>query len=244
LDDNSTLFDDLMKKIEEYPDLQNLLYELTVGKKDLPFNAHDPIIKLGLMFCFIAKGDRQLIIHNKIFEIAITDYFISRNLTTPKIRNVRGVMYNEIIRDGVFDMELCLTKFKRHYAEIYTDQDFKFLERDGKLIFLTYLKPLINGVGFYHFEPQTRDYGKIDLVIDFLKQQFILEMKIWYGDSRHENAYEQLAAYLKSKNTDRGYLLTFDFRKKSDDKFAENKWVTCNDKLIYDVVLQVGKTSE
>ena len=241
LDENSTLFDDLTKKIEENPDLQNLLYELTVGKKEVPFNAHDPVIKLGLMFCFIAKGDRQLIIHNKIFEIAITNYFISRNITAPKFQNVRGVMYKEIVRDNVFDMELCLNRFKRHYAEIYTDRDLKFLERDGKLIFLTYLQPLINGVGFYHFESQTRDYGKIDLVIDFMQQQFILEMKIWYGDSRHEDAYEQLAAYLQSKNMERGYLLTFDFRKKADAGSAENKWVTCNGKLIFDVLLQVGQ---
>ena len=46
------------------------------------------------------------------------------------------------------------------------------------VIFLTYLKPLINGTGFYHFESETRDYGKIDLIIDYLKQQFILEMKL------------------------------------------------------------------
>ena len=25
------------------------------------------------------------------------------------------------VKDGVFDMELCLKKFKNHYAEIYTD---------------------------------------------------------------------------------------------------------------------------
>jgi hypothetical protein len=240
LEENSTLFDDLMKKIEEHADLQNLLYELTVGKKDITFNAHDPVIKLGLMFCFVAKEGRKLIIHNKIFEIAITDYFISRNTTTPKFTNVRGVMYHEIIKDGIFDMELCLKKFKAHYAEIYTEKDLKFLERDGKLIFLTFLKPFINGVGFYHFESQTRDYGKIDLIIDFLKQQFILEMKIWYGDSRHEDAYKQLAGYLQSKNIDCGYLLTFDFRKQRDDSFPECQWVECDGKQIFDVVVSVG----
>ena len=239
LDDNSTLFDDLMKKIEEYDDLQNLLFELTVGKKDIPFNAHDPVIKLGLMFCFLAKGDRRLIVHNKIFEIAITDYFISRNITTPKQNNLRGVMYNEIVKDGVFDMELCLRKFKNHYAEIYTEKDLKFLEHDGKLIFLTYLKPLINGIGFYHFETQTRDHGLIDMIIDFLKQQFILEMKLWYGDKQHEEAYTQLAGYLKSKNKDRGYLLTFDFRKTPDTRFADCQWVECEGKKIFDVVLSV-----
>ena len=240
LDENSTLFDDLFKKIEENSDLQNLLYELTIGKQDVLFNAHDPIIKLGLMFCFLGKNGNKLAVHNKIFEIVITDYFISRNRTTPKFRNVQNISVNEIIKNNIFDMELCLTKFKKHYAEIYTDKDLKFLERDGKLIFLTYLKPLINGTGFYHFESETRDYGKIDLVIDYLKQQFILELKIWYGDSKHENAYEQLANYLKSKNMECGYLLTFDFRKKRDDSYSENKWVEWEGKRIFDVMVRVG----
>jgi len=137
-------------------------------------------------------------------------------------------------------MEKCLTKFRKHYAEIYTGKDIKFLERDGKLIFLTYLKPLINSRGFYHFEPQTRDNGRIDLVVDYLKQQFILEMKIWYGDSRHEEAYDQLAGYLTSKGKDRGYLLTFDFRKTQDDSFTEPRWVEWEGKQIFDVILKVG----
>jgi hypothetical protein len=153
---------------------------------------------------------------------------------------VKEAMKNEIIKDDIFDMELCLTKFKRHYAEIYTNKDLKFLERDGKLIFLTYLKPLINNTGFYHFESETCDYGKMDLEVDFLKQQFILELKIWYGYSKHEEDYEQLANYLKSKNMDSGYLLTFDFRKKGDDSFSENKWIEWEDKRIFDVVLRVG----
>jgi len=238
--ERSTLFDDLFKKVEEHPDLQNLLYNLTVGAQEFSYTPHDPVIKYGLMFCFLDRNDTLVKIHNKIFEIVITDYFISRNRTTPKNRNVNHVSRSEIIKDNVFDMELCLTKFKNHYAKIYTSKDIDFLERDGKLIFLTYLMPLINGKGFYHFESETRDQGKIDLVIDFLQQQFIVELKLWYGESRHEAACEQLANYLKSKNMDCGYLLTFDFRQKGDDRFAPNKWVDLDGKRIFDVVLRVG----
>ena len=241
LDENSTLFDDLFKKIEDNMDLQNLFYDLTVRQSDYLYNAHSPMIKLGLMYCFLArKNGNKIGMHNKIFEIAVTDYFISRNQTEPKFRNVKNVFKNEIITGDFFDMELCLKKFKKHYAEIYTNKDLDFLERDGKLIFLTYLKPLINGVGFYHFESETRDHGKIDLVIDFLKQQFILEMKLWYGDSKHKAAYDQLANYLKSKNVDRGYLLTFDFRKKGDSIAHETQWVNWEGKQIFDVVVRVG----
>jgi hypothetical protein len=240
LEEKSTLFGDLFKKIEENQDFQNLMYDLSVDQRDFLYDAYVPVFKLGLTFSFLAKNDRKLAIHNKIFEIAVADYFISRNRTTPRYRNVREVSLNEIIKDNFFDMELCLTKFQKHYSEIYTQKDIKFLERDGKLLFLTYLKPLINGFGFYHFESETRDYGKIDLVVDFLKQQFIIELKLWYGDSKHQEAYEQLANYLKSKNMDCGYLVTYDFRKKRPENFEESKWVEWDGKKIFDVVLRTG----
>jgi hypothetical protein len=241
LDENSTLFDDLFKKIGEYKELSELLFDLTVGKIKYLYNAQDPTVKFGLMFCFLTKEENRLIIHNKIFEIAITNYFVSIITRKWRENNIIQTASSDIIKNNYFDMELCLTKFKRHYAEIYTDKDLTFLERNGKLIFLTYLMPLINGNGFYHFEPQTRDYGKIDLVIDFLKQQFILELKIWYGDKKHEEAYEQLAKYLESKNMNEGYLLTFDFRKKGDNTFSENKWIEYDGKRIFDVVLRIGE---
>jgi hypothetical protein len=239
--EDSTLFGDMFKKIEENRELSNLIYDLAVGRIQYPYNMDDTTMKFGLMFDFLARDAEGLKIHNRIFEIRIADYFVAKNLRRWREQEVAQSPAYEIIKNNIFDMERCLTKFKMHYAEIYTGKDLKFLERDGKLIFLTYLKPLINGWGFYHFEPQTRDHGRIDLVVDFLKQQFILEMKIWYGDSRHEEAYDQLAGYLKSKNKDRGYLLTFDFRKKGDDLFSENQWIEWDGKQIFDVVLRVGK---
>jgi len=241
LDENSTLFDDLFKKIEENKELNELLFDLTVGKIKYLFNAHDPTIKFGLMFCFLAKDEARVVIHNKIFEIVITNYFVSKTTRQWRENNIIQIPAGDVIKNNHFNMVLFLDRFKKHYAEIYTEQDIKFLERHGKLIFMTYLLPLINGKGFYHFEPQTRDFGKIDLVVDFLKQQFIIEIKLWYGEKRHEDAYEQLSSYLKSKKHDEGYLLTFDFRKKDDSRFSENKWVEYDGKRIFDVVLNVGK---
>ena len=249
LRENSTLFDDLFKKIEENPGLNDLLFDLTIGKIKYEYNVDNQVIKLGIMFGFLALESENLQIHNKIFEIRITNYYISNTMLNWRNNNIAQISVNEIVKNGVFDMELCLTKFKTHYAEIYTDKDLKFLERDGKLIFLTYLKPLLNNNGFYHFESQTRDYGKIDLVVDYYKQQFILELKLWYGERKHNDAYEQLANYLKIKNITEGYLLTFDFRKKGKNSppldeeeggVSESKWVEFEGKRIFDVVVRVG----
>ena len=57
----------------------HLLFDLSVGKIKYSFNADDPIMKIGIMFGFLSKGTNGLQIHNKIFEIRITNYFITKN---------------------------------------------------------------------------------------------------------------------------------------------------------------------
>jgi hypothetical protein len=233
-----SLFDDLFKKIEDNEELSDLMFNLTVGNKKYEYHDDVRAIKTGIMFCFLAENTEQVQVHNRIFAIRIANYFVVKS-DMEWDRKAMESPINEIVKGNVFNMKMCLDKFKQHYAEIYSGRDVSFFEKYGKLIFLTYLKPLINSVGFYHIEPETRDGGKMDLVVDYLSQQFIVELKLWYGESKHEEAFEQLAGYLKSKNADCGYLLTFDFRKKPDSDYAENKWKEHAGKRIYDAVVRV-----
>ena len=129
-----------------------------------------------------------------------------------------------------------MRKFAEHYSEIFSNTDKEFLERHGRLLFLSYLKPLINGQGFYHIESQLIDLRRMDIVVDFGRQQFIIELKLWDGKSKHEDAYSQLYGYLESKHADEGYLLTFDFRKDTN-KVLKAEWVDVNEKRIFDVVV-------
>jgi hypothetical protein len=133
-------------------------------------------------------------------------------------------------------MELCLRKFAEHYAEIYNKTDKDFLERHGRLLFLSYLKPLINGLGFYHIESQFTDLRRMDIVVDFGRQQFILELKRWAGEAYQAEAYSQLCGYLESKGADTGYLLTFDFRSEGS-KVRKVEWVEVDGKRIFDVMV-------
>ena len=76
----------------------------------------------------------------------------------------------------------------------------------------------------------------MDIVVDYGKEQFIIEMKIWRGEQYEKEAYEQLAGYLDSKRTDTGYLLTFDFRK-AENKAAKAQWLDFGGKRIFDMVV-------
>jgi hypothetical protein len=231
LEEKNTLFDDLSKNLENNRDLSDFLYDLLILGKDKMFNYAVPVIDLGHMYGYIRRaggdGSGKTVIDNRIFEIYISDYFISKGETTSH-ENRRAPMSNilaqDVIRDDRFDMELCLRKFAEHYAETYAAMDAPFLEREGRLLFLSYIKPLINGRGFYHIESGLTDLRRMDLVIDFGPDQFIVELKLWRGEARHEEAYGQLAGYLDSKNADTGYLLTFDFRK-GMSKQPRAEWV-------------------
>jgi len=234
LSEANTLFDDMKKNIEAYPDLKNFLRELLFFGETKTFNIDNNTISLGHMFGYLANDGGRAKVSNKIFEMRIYNYFIveSENSGGPKIRPPHRT---EVTEDGHFNMELFMRKFAQHYAEIYQLRDAGFLERHGGLLFLTYLKPFINGHGYCYVESQTNDF-RIDIVVEYEGEQFVIELKIWHGAKAHEKAYEQLANYLKIKNADAGYLLTFDFRKEAS-KERKSQWVEQDGKRIFDVVV-------
>lgn len=236
LGEQNTLFDDMIKNLEMYNDLYQFIYELLiVGEKKL--NSIDaPVVNRALMFCFLKRlDDKQVVIHNRIFEIRISKYMITKDACEGKKR-IAGVLKQDVARNGRFDMELCLRKFAQHYRELFKEDDLAFLERQGKMLFLSYLAPLLNSDGFYHLESQLTDLRRMDIVVDYNREQFIIELKLWHGEEAHEAAYKQLAGYLRSKGAQCGYLVTFDLRKSANHEPCE-AWFTKDGLQIFDVVL-------
>ena len=235
LTEENMLFDDMIKNLENNKALYEFLYNVLIMGEEIAYNTDNPIIKLGQIYGFIMKGEyNKAVVSNKIFEKRIYEYFISKNISST--RSNSGVLKHDIYVDGIFNMELCLRKFAAHYSELWNTQDAAFLEREGRLLFLSYLKPLINGYGFYHIESQFTDLRRMDIIVDIGKNQFILELKIWRGGVRRDKAYTQLASYMSSKGAKTGYLLTFDFRKnKKNAPYA--KWAEFEGMKIFDLVL-------
>jgi len=236
LDEQSTLFDDLFKNIKSNPDLEELLRNLTLGKRNYLYNIDNDAIQLAQTFGITEKRDRFVAIHNQIFEIRIMNYFVSLKSAADETITPSSLI-NMVAGAKDFNMPLFLEKFAHHYYEIYNGRESKFLERECRLLFITYLKPYLNGIGFYHLESETRDGERTDVIIDYGTEQFVVELKLWYGEVAHEKAYEQLANYLKSKNKDTGFLVTFDFRKKENVGEPQFKWVEHKGKKIFDLIL-------
>jgi hypothetical protein len=49
----------------------------------------------------------------------------------------------------------------------------------------------------------------MDIVVFYGSQSFIIELKIWHGESAASDAYDQLVGYLKNQEKQAGYLLSF-----------------------------------
>ena len=237
LEERSVLFDDIAKNLENNKELRNFLYELLVLGEHKSFRTSNLLVDLANKFCYIKKGNKaNCIISNKIFESYLMGYFIAQDENSPKVRRLRGAIYKDVIRGGKFDMVACMLKFAEYYRTIYSLKDEAFYERHGRLLFLSFITPLLNGHGFIHVETQLTDERRMDLVVDFEKEQFIIELKLWRGEAAKEKAYEQLLGYIEKMGANEGYLLTFDFRKTKTGEYKAS-WVDVGCKRIFDVVV-------
>lgn len=224
LSEKNTLFESLIGKLNDYPELKDLIFHLLFEGQTITYNADDPSIDMLLMFGFIRVEHALVQIANRIFETRLYNYF----LTLPEVQN--GDMYRlalrnktQFIRNGQLDMKLILEKFIVHFDDIYGDRNERFLEEDGRRYFMLYIKPIINGIGNYYVESRTRNQERTDLIIDYLGQQFVIEMKVWRGNAYNERGEEQLKNYLDYYHLNTGYMLSFNFNKNKEIGLKEIK---------------------
>lgn len=232
--ENVTLIDDLSKNIENNTELRDFLYSIVVNGQEYSYSMVDPIVRLAQMFSYIKENQRgKTIIHNLIFEEALFMYFGNKTMREQGTK-ISPYLLN-YVQNGKLNMEHVVTRFLDLMHEEYRASTEPFLEKEGRLLFLTFLKPIINGIGFYYVEPQTRDNRRMDLVVNYDKQEFIVELKIWHGDKYEEKGRDQLSGYLATRGMDEGYLVTFDFSKNKQD--AEPQWIEWNGKRIFEVII-------
>ena len=230
---NSTLMDDLSKNLENSPEFREFMYSVSVNSVSYSFSLLNPMVNMGKMFSYIRDKNGRVVIHNLIFEEALFLYF-TLDYTIKNNAKLSPFQLN-YVRNGKLNMEHVVTRFADLMHQEYRKNDEEFLERQGRLVFLSFLKPIINGIGFYYVEPQTRDNRRMDLVVTYDKQEFIVELKIWHGDKYEELGRDQLSEYLAIRGMDEGYLVTFDFSKNKQN--AEPQWIEWNGKRIFEVVV-------
>jgi hypothetical protein len=229
----NTLFDDMLKQLDMFEELNHLIESILFNGYQYAYVLSNKIINIGTMFGFIKNYNNIVAVSNRIFEIYLYNYYLS-NSQTNKLYTTASSEQKQFINNDKLDMKLILEKFVSHFNEIYNDKDMKFIEEYGRKLFLLYLRPIINGIGNYYVEARTRDNTKTDIVVDYLGEQYIIELKIWRGNSYNERGEQQLIEYLNYFHKAIGYLVSFNFNK---NKISEVKEININNKTIIEAVI-------
>jgi hypothetical protein len=235
LKENSPLFESLINKIEDNAELYDYLYQILIQGRRISYNPDDSVIKLAMMYGFVKEQNGAVIIANRIFETRLYNAILTtKNMQSTSIYKSGEYDKNQFIENNQLNMERILEKFIQHFNDIYGNQPDKFKEDDGRKLFLLYLRPIINGVGNYYIEAQTRDMKRTDVIVDYLGVQYIIELKIWHGDEYNKRGENQLKEYLEFYHIDKGYMLSFNFNQK---KQIGIKNIEFDDKIIVEAVV-------
>lgn len=213
LKEPNTLFDDMTKKLLDHHTLKDMLQKILFDGVDFPFKRENPIINLGVTFGFLKDKNGIVAVSNRIFETQLYDTFLSEMAINEKLYIDAVADRNQFIASDMLQMDLVMRKFFEYFEEIYTDNDYKFVEENGRKLFLLFLKPIINGTGNYYIEARTRNNRRTDIIVDYKGRRFIIELKIWHGDEYNSRGEKQLFDYLEYYKQDKGYLLSFNFNK-------------------------------
>ena len=215
VNNDNTNFDSLIKNIENNLELYNFLKRIVLDGENITYVKTDEIINLATIYGILKEENGNCKINNRIYEQLIYDHMMMRVIRKNTYTSMSHYNYkdNFIKEDGNLDVRKILIKFQEFMKHEYAQKREAFLEEDGRLVFLAFISPIINGTGFAFKEVTGGEEKRFDIVITYAKKMYILELKIWYGEEYHKRGIIQLGEYLQQYGLDEGYLLIFDFRK-------------------------------
>ncbi|MEO0043237.1 MAG: hypothetical protein RL329_2685 [Bacteroidota bacterium] len=227
--EKNTNFETQIKNLENNPHLYDAVYSIAIENERRPFNIHNTMTDLAVMYGLFVEKNGRIAIHNRIYNEVLVNYMIDKLYSTalPRSTDFGSGYRND---DRTLNMEAVLLGFQSFMKREYNRKDRDFLEKHARLVFLAFLKPIINGAGYDFKEPQISEEKRLDVVITYYEHKYIAELKLWRGPKLHEKGLIQLTDYLQSQQLSEGYLLIFDH---AETKNWSNEWITSQGKRIF-----------
>ena len=235
LSEKNTLFESLTGKLTKFPEMREKLYGILMEGERVAYSPMQEDISQMETYGFITERNGTVVIANRVFEMLLYNLFLSDDeLRGSRFSKAGDLERNAFVEGGRLDMRAVLEGFRKTYAEVYGPLDERFSEHEGRKLFLLYLRGVINGVGNYYIEAQTRDQTRTDVVVDYGGERFVVELKIWRGPRYNEAGERQVTEYLGHFGLDVGYMLSFNF---NQQKKPGLKRVSIGDKVLYEETL-------
>ncbi len=214
--ESTPLFESMVRHLDSYPEMKKMFQTILFQGSEFTYNPYAKEISLACMFGYAVNKDGKVQIANRIFETCLYNYFYSEEELSNAMVRMAKRDKSYFIHDDRLDMDTVMEKFVEYFHDIYGQNDARFVEDNGRKLFLLYLRPIINGAGNYYVEARTRNERRTDIIVDYRGEQFIIELKIWHGNEYNEKGKKQLADYLDCYHKDKGYLLSFNFNKSKE----------------------------
>ena len=218
--EKNTLFESLMEKVKDYHRLREQLKYMLFRGETVEFLPDSKEQEQLMMYGFIVNDHNTVAVANKIFEMRLYKYFVGESRFSQEMRREALKDKPEFIRGGELDIPLIMERFiasQKIIRNIFDEEaEKKFIEEEGREKFLTYLSPILNGVGTYSVEDRTSDNKRMDVVIHYNGRRYIIELKIWHGERYNEKGEKQISEYLDRFGLTTGYMLSFNFNKKKE----------------------------
>ena len=100
----NTLFDDMIKHLQEYPKLSQMLKNILFQGKRYTYEANAQVTQLGIMFGFLKEQNQAVCVSNRIFETKLYNFFLSEEENV--YENQPDIEKNQFIVQGMLRMDL------------------------------------------------------------------------------------------------------------------------------------------
>ncbi len=202
-------FDTVLKNLNNNKELFRFIQSISLNGQTYDYYSNASLTDFSIMHGLIGENNGKTKIMNKIYDEFISNYMIGQRETSERFTEV--VQSQFLKNNGNLDLKKLLTKFKDAVEEKYSSATYlkskEFLEDDLRMKFFMYLKPVLNSVGFSCKEVQTSEERRMDVIIFFRDEKFIIELKIWRGEKLHKQGIAQIKDYMRREHVDNGYML-------------------------------------
>lgn len=228
LNESNVHISHLTTNIRREPQFERVLMRVILNEQKLPFSIDDPsmseLFTYGVM---LPDEDGNCKIQNPIYQYRIVRAFqpLFNGLEMQYLpEDTDAGFLDYMTSDGKIDMRLLLSNFRDFIARA----GYRILEVPetpkefvGQYLLFAYLDSFVQQIrGFMYLEVRT-GRGQMDLIILHSGEKYIVETKIWGGESLYHTGKGQLAAYLKSEGVQEGYYIVFDHRQNSRARVEE-----------------------
>ena len=219
LREGHTNIDHLITNIRRDRHFEALLMKIASYDEGVRFSLYNEHINELATYGVIAEGaDGMCEIINPIYHYCIMQAF------KPIVNGLEQEYLPEDSHEGFQDYltpdgKIQMTALLDNFRDFIARAGFKILqvpdtpqEYVGQHLLFAYLDQFVQSVGGTMYLEVRTGRGRMDILILHRNQKYIVETKIWGGETRYQAGKAQLAAYVKLEGAEDGYYVVFDHR--------------------------------